>query len=371
MRTVFSLAALVLATLLLLELATRAFHALPGETPPHADLSLQHEWQWAARHLAAEKPLLPGGHTYHARLGWSMKPNLRLPLLRTNSVGMRAEREFAEARTPGVSRVVLVGDSYTMGATVGDEDSWHSVLARDFLPGWEVLNLGVSGYAVDQAVLRYELLGSRYRPDVVVLGFYVRDHYRNLSSFRGYAKPRFRLGPDGALTLHDAHLMPPEALYEAYRSGRRRAGGWSYSYALAVAAQAWELSVARRRVERGDADWQLTAAILERFRDRVEADGATPVLLIIPTRPKRYHGWVYEQIDLLAREEARRLGMLAVALADSFHAEPDAAREEPLFRPREQGGHLTEAGNREMARLLARALAEAGLADARSAAASD
>jgi lysophospholipase L1-like esterase len=343
----------VAATLVLLELGLRVHERVTGDVPATGDVALYHEWKWAQRHLAAGAAVMPGDHVFDARLGWRMKPGLRTPLLTTNAAGMRAGREFATARTPGTPRVVLVGDSYTMGATVADADAWSGVLARELLPGWEVLNLGVSGYGVDQAVRMFELSGASYRPDVAVLGFYLRDFQRNLTGFRSYAKPYFTLEDDGSLRLHDAHIVSPEELFAAYRSGARTIGGGRSLRVAGVLGLAWSLRVREGRVDEDAASWRLMAAILRRFATDARAAGAVPFLLTIPTRPGAYAGTVYETIDRLALAEARALAMPALALAPHFHAQPDAARPEPLFRDPAEGGHLTEAGNHALARLLA------------------
>jgi hypothetical protein len=93
--------------------------------------------------------------------------------------------------------------------------------------------------------------------------------------------------------------------------------------------------------------------------DTAAASGATPFVLIIPERWERYHGRKFEDIDRLALEEARALGLPTRSLSVPFHAIPDAERERPLFR---EDGHLSEAGNCEMARLLGESLAEHGIA---------
>jgi lysophospholipase L1-like esterase len=362
-RHAVAILAAAVATLVLLEAALRALEAATGAVPPHADLGIWHEWRWARAHLDAGAPVFPGDHVFDRELGWRTKPDLRTPLLRTNAAGMRANREFARERTPGVRRIVLVGDSYTMGATVADADAWGAVLGREHLPGWEVLNLGVSGYGVDQAVRRFARDGAPYRPDVAVLGFYVRDFQRNLTGFRSYAKPYFTLDPAGALVLHDDHVLAPESLFEEYRSGRRRIGGWRHLRVWGALGQAWALRVREGRIGPGSASWRLMAALLRRFAGDARAAGAAPFLLTIPTRPGAYRGTVYEDVDRLALAEARALGVPALRLADSFHAAPDETRPAPFFRDPSQGGHLTEAGNAELARLLAEALRAAGLAE--------
>ena len=51
--------------------------------------------------------------------------------------------------------ILAVGDSYTYGEEVGENDSWPAQLQR--IKNQRVLNAGVSGYGFDQSVLRAEL----------------------------------------------------------------------------------------------------------------------------------------------------------------------------------------------------------------------
>ncbi len=347
-----ALAAGGLIGLALLEGGARLFAASRDDPPPHADPSVAREWRWAFRQLRMGHATLSNAYVFDPALGWAPAPGQRDGLLVTNSVGMRGPQEFSEAHVSGVPRLVVVGDSYVEGFAVSEPDTFSAVLARDYLPGWEVLNLGVSGYGVDQAVLRYEKLGARYRPDVAVLGFFIHDYFRNEDRFRSYAKPYFTLEGDDRLALHAEHLLPPEILLEQYQRGERRLGGPDHSYAWAALQRALRRPFWALRLERDHATWRLFGALLRRFRDDVRAHGGTPLLLIFPTRPARYAGTIYEQIDRAARAEARALDLPVLALADVFHASPDAARPAPLYNSDELGGHLSVAGNRETARLL-------------------
>ncbi|MEE3329203.1 MAG: hypothetical protein VX252_17850 [Myxococcota bacterium] len=358
MRKLGLIAVSLLLSMVLLEVLVRAVYMFNGRPPPHISQSLRNEWRWALRSLKAAGQSLPGVYAYHPRLGFVHQ---NAPGFQVNSDGMRATRDFSPNRVPGTSRMVLVGDSLTMGATVGYEDAFHRVLERDFLTDWEVLNLGTAAYGADQSLLMWEERGAKYQPDIAVLGFYHRDFLRNLMFFKGYLKPYFTLDEAGSLELHTDHLMPPDALYSEYNEGRREVGGWHYSQAYAAIER---VLTQWKTLDREDADWQLMAAILRRFRDSARAAGAQPFLLIIPEQRHKVEGSEFEDIDRLALEEAERLGIPALSLRSVFHAEEDDERAYPLFR---EDGHLTVAGNCEMARQLALALEEEGLLQAANA----
>ena len=66
-----------------------------------------------------------------------------------------------------------MGDSFTYGDEVRDEEAWPAQLQR--ITGRRVLNGGVTGYGFDQIVLRAEQLVDVHKPSVVIVGFIADD----------------------------------------------------------------------------------------------------------------------------------------------------------------------------------------------------
>jgi lysophospholipase L1-like esterase len=69
------------------------------------------------------------------------------------------------AAVPAKRRIAVVGDSFTFGLEVRYEDTWPYQLERALGPEFRVLNLGVDGYGVDQAFLRYRRDVLAWRPE--------------------------------------------------------------------------------------------------------------------------------------------------------------------------------------------------------------
>jgi len=338
--------------ILIAELGARAINFAVGDGPPYGDRSVRREWQWARAHLDAGTASLDGYARHHPKLGWALRPGLHLQALNTNSMGMRGLHEFPLMHADQL-RVLFVGDSYTFGWGVADDEAFPAVLA-ELAPEWEIMNLGVPGYGADQALLMYEELGRHYHPDVVVLGFFVRGFDRVLGRFRSYAKPWFTLDRRNVLRLHGVPVPAPEQLYQTYRSGRRRVGDGIYSYFFGELSEVREKLHSFMPVNRDDREWKLMSAILRRFRDRVSEEGASPLLLIIPTRKNAGAERNYERIADLAKQEAEAMGMPCLSLADGLADVPD----EVLFRSDKEGGHMSPAGNRLAAEHLRRRLRE-------------
>lgn len=356
-------AALLLGiALLLAEGGMRLVYLLRGDLPPTPDESLTYEWKWARARLSSRSARESGPTllTFDPDLGWRPTPGYDQDGVRINAQGLRADREFAPGPRPGRQRLALLGDSFTFGDHVANHQTYAWFLEREELSGWDVLDFAVNGYGTDQALLAYELFGGDMAADVVVMGFYVGDYERNVERFKIYAKPVFELGPDGLRLTHHP-VMPPEQLYEAYASGRRRVGEVHRPYLWLSVAKALERLRARWPSE-SDPEWKVLAALMRRFRDHVRAQGANPVWLVLPDRDvmtgSRSQTTTLEE---MCEREAHALGLPVLRVDAAFRAHAQAHPEVPLYRPRELGGHFSEAGHRRVAELLADFLRARGL----------
>jgi hypothetical protein len=149
---------------------------------------------------------------FHPVLGWTLRENVRDANLlgstvNSNSQGVRGLREYPMAKRSG-RRLIAIGDSYTFGEGVDDDQTFAAGLER-LLDNSEVLNLGVHGYGTDQQLLRLRIDGLKYRPDFVILGYYEDDISRNRLSFRDYQKPHFSVVND-RLVLDNPPIPSPE-----------------------------------------------------------------------------------------------------------------------------------------------------------------
>lgn len=126
----------------------------------------------------------------------------------------------------GVLRVAAFGDSFVYGNEVKAHQSWPALLETR-TPEIEVLNYGVGGYGVDQALLRFLTEGSDLKPHVVVMGFVTDDLSRLTNVFRAFrsayewplTKPRYAIVGD-ELTFYPPPLTHVTD-YEAFLNGTR------------------------------------------------------------------------------------------------------------------------------------------------------
>jgi len=101
--------------------------------------------------------------------------------VRINSQGLR-DYEYALQKPPGVYRIMLLGDSTTLGWGVPLNETAAKTLERELnaerAPGYsrfEVINTGVGNYDTVQEVTYYETRGRAFHPDLVILVFFIND----------------------------------------------------------------------------------------------------------------------------------------------------------------------------------------------------
>jgi hypothetical protein len=207
-------------------------------------------------------------------LGWRLKPNLDLTLwdnkrFQTNADSIRGSRDYSTEAAPGITRIAMIGDSFTMGEEVGETETFSYQL-QQVLPQTEVINFGVGGYGIDQILLHMEQHVVRYKPDVVVLGFVRDDMRRSMWSFRHHSKPI--LDMDNNLAIKNLPV-PDSGTVSSQQRYRSRA---------------WDIL----NVIWGEIRWrqgwfetdmvELGEAIMNRMLASIEAIGAEAVLVYLP-----------------------------------------------------------------------------------------
>lgn len=95
----------------------------------------------------------------------------------TNSLGLR-EREYAAEKPGGVTRVIFLGDSFTMGWGVAFEDLYSKRLEQLLNAGggaYEVVNMGTGNYNTVMELELFKWKGLALDPDMVILMFFLND----------------------------------------------------------------------------------------------------------------------------------------------------------------------------------------------------
>ena len=128
----------------------------------------------------------------------------------TNAQGFRDYRNFKYEKSPNTLRILSLGDSHTLGFEVKQENTFSAVIER-YLNNYikhngikaetEVINAGVSGFSTAEELVFLENEGIKYKPDFVILAYFVNDLEDNIKS------DLFQL-KDGNLIVKTKNIFP-------------------------------------------------------------------------------------------------------------------------------------------------------------------
>jgi len=108
---------------------------------------------------------------------WTFIPNSTVYGRHVNSLGFR-EREVNPVKSPGVRRVICLGDSVTAQGQPGYSQYLNEMLtnAPPDKGQWEAFNMGVYGYSSMQGLRLFQLRVRDLKPDIVTISFGRNDH---------------------------------------------------------------------------------------------------------------------------------------------------------------------------------------------------
>jgi hypothetical protein len=314
------------------------------------------------------------------QLGWKPRPLGRNSLYAYDARSVRIDPEAPSAepaRAQPSLRILLFGDSFTHGDEVPYRDSWAYLLDEDLRAvGIEVQisNLGVGGYGMDQALLRWRAVADEISADLVIFGLMLADVPRNtfmippLAMRTGlpFSKPRFVL--EGAeLRLINSPAPPTRELADIVRNITRwPLVPYESAYDPAdYAVRPWQRSrLARLAVhrirDRLESDpllrsdrRALARRIIDEFRDDVQRRGADFMVVSVPRR--KYLRDRLKTGVLPGAEFLRELSadFLFVPTEEALYAARDDDSFRSLFMPH---GHFSHAGNAIVAAQVAQAV---------------
>lgn len=252
--------------------------------------------------------------------------------IRKNSLGLRG-REPASPRPEGVERVLVLGDSFTFGSGVIDDEAiFVSRLERSLSsePGRrvEILNGGKPGSITGDWLSLLRRVGPAFRPDVVLVVFFLRDGTRTTVG---------------------------EGFFGPVRSGIAARNRDSWLYRNLYAWRWWRDRLDRREIsdrysreillaylgdEEQTAEWRAAQANLRTIRDESAALGARTGLVVFPILadfgPRHPFLPVIDRIEQAGIEA----GLPVLDLLPAFRGEdPSGLWVSPLDQHPNQRGH--------------------------------
>lgn len=113
-----------------------------------------------------------------------------------NNQGFRDDKDFDQPSPlpSNKKRIMVLGDSFAFGAYVSQSYTMPYILQKNLRDNYEVYNLAMPGWGVDQMLLAYKKYEPVINPDVVLLIFIDDDIFRTFEAYRIYEytnKPAF------------------------------------------------------------------------------------------------------------------------------------------------------------------------------------
>jgi lysophospholipase L1-like esterase len=330
------------------------------------------------RRIAHSEHMAPGLIRYDPELGWELTPgwsgvhhhydyDVEYDI---DDSGFRVDPQAGKTGP----RVVVLGDSFTFGLGVANDETFVSRLNANGDDRRQYLNLGVPGYSTDQELLLLRKAGNALKPNIVLLVVYLAndlfDNNRPFPLQADHAKPYFRLDTNGRLVP----MNTPVPL--ATKSAAARSTGLA-NVVLGdelpppplLTRTLGQLSIARRLgifQQPGRVDERVIQSRLENYialfltlADALEDTGpelgAKLVIALLPgptfinqpgSLSALYQAFLRKQ---LVAGLAGRPDIQLIDLASMLAAADDDSQ--PWYFPHE--GHLTPQGHQLVARLLA------------------
>jgi hypothetical protein len=277
---------------------------------------------------------------------------------------------------PGPVCGSAIGDSFTFGGEVEEGEAWVHLLSQRL--GCRVVNYGVSGYGLDQAVMRYERIAPA--GNLVVLGLFTEmprrsvaaswmfyapaepPVYSNVKPYFTLASPDLRLHPipqpltRETVVTHHAHDYYMNLVWTAYR----------FPYSFQVASALYKRVL--RAAEYGlltDAFWGeahpsgsgvLTRRLVDRLMETTRRQGRQTVIVLMQHVDRLASDTPH--YDKFADDLRTRGDVCVIDTKPALRAQASQVGRQALRAP---NGHYTALGNVTIADVVAAGLAQCGI----------
>jgi len=290
------------------------------------------------------------------RLQYELQPLSKDGAGLINSVGMRDD-EYPLAKPTNNYRIVIVGDSVTYGLTVAQPDAFPQQLEKMLKTragsarNYEVLNLGVSGYNIDQVIERLRTLGLSYSPDLVIYAYSINDPQTYSLEMEGLVA----VHQDAVKEFHPRRTLMrwfsrSRVFLLAWRSLQQP---WTSPAKPVRRSPDYEAMVSGRHVEyfeelHSGESWKRVEEGFSKLSEVPEGEGPRVLLAVLPLYLGESATYPLSQLHHRIVAEARRNHLEAVDLSSSLVAGSEAA-ETKLHEYFNDPFHLSTRGNQQVA----------------------
>ncbi|HEY3176107.1 MAG TPA: SGNH/GDSL hydrolase family protein [Candidatus Polarisedimenticolia bacterium] len=280
-------------------------------------------------------------------------------------------------------RIAALGDSFTFGYGVEEDQAWPRILERGLNAGRpadrrvEVVNLGVGGYGTWQETLWLEEKWGSLRPDLALVAFYVG----NDPDDNAHALEASRRSPEGVAPSEGARRPPRAELVKRWLGSRwhlfsfvsTRADELLVRLGLRRLVYPFEMDVLRVAEAPQIAEaWKATRVSLERLARFCRDKGLRVIVIVVPMKHQVSDGVWRRLVEFYAgggeagfdRARPQRIlrslcdaqGLETIDLLDGLRGAAAVAGEDGrgFYWPRDQ--HWNSRGHAEAGRLIAERL---------------
>jgi lysophospholipase L1-like esterase len=285
-----------------------------------------------------------------------------------NSLGFRG-RDVVVPKPPGHFRVVVIGDSVTMGWGVNDDETFSARLEQRLhkrFPGrsLDVVNLGVGGYDTRQEVTLLKRKVAQLQPDLVIVGFYSNDVPDALDDKEASAPGGTRIAvknPEAGQVLH----MNPTSTSWFNRQVRRSRIAYNLGRLVTRLAGQGEWGMSRfsmvlyllKGTDSPELDraWGIVQKQLADLHEAAAADGFSVGIVVLPCKEQVLGQYPNARYQSRVRAIAQPLGFFVVDPLQPL-AGSDVPKDR-LFIPYDRN-HPSAAGHRIIGDAIFQYLAE-------------
>lgn len=279
---------------------------------------------------------------YDSKLGWKLGNNGKIPPLYYSSPqGFRISKAMYNAKQKEVTStdIITIGDSFTHGDEVLHEQSWPYYLAN--LSNRSVINFGVGGYGMDQAILSY--FYSDIDCDTVILGLISGDLERTTNIVYGglylggtKTKPMFVFNSDDKHSIINQPCLYGDKLKDEFIKGEGsilfrheksfnplifRKQFFDFSYLYRLGKMFWLRSIIIKAPIYNSLDqrYDYIYKILVKFNEIAKDKGDVPIVVFMGNmnsfddRKRIKLPWNRMENDL------SKIGLLSINTADSIY----------------------------------------------------
>ncbi|MFN0207007.1 MAG: DUF5989 family protein [Planctomycetota bacterium] len=246
------------------------------------------------------------------RMGWVYKESVHQTRsiagggtwdFRTNSDRLRApEGHGTGAKNTNETRVLILGDSFTMGWALEADETFASQFEQ-MCAGRNVtvIPAGTEGYYTDQACLWLESHIQKYQPDIVIICPYANDVVGNsLPKYLATNKPLFEIGANGEITNPPKPVEDGRAFYLKFSRFISQINTMRLGFGSLVKVpenagggmlQLDDFAFLSKETPETIAGWRATAAIAKRMVTKAKEGGAKHIFAApIPNKFEIHRG---------------------------------------------------------------------------------